>query len=157
MDGSRNLNALMMIPWVMLLTGWAAAADRGPGDAQGGKPPQAQADAEWNRLLKARYESAARLLQIEEARVRVGKSTMTDVYEAWRFVVDSFVELPVSAEERIGMLAKYVGLMQALEADTVTRVRFGKAEERDVARAQYLRADAEIRWLRAKRQATVAP
>jgi len=157
MAGSRDLSALIAMLLALLLPGWAARAGEGPGDTQGKKPPQPEADAELNQLLKARYETAAKLLQTEETRVKFGKSTMAEVYEAWRFVVDSFVELPVSPEERIAMLAKYVGLMKALEADTVVRVRVGKAEERDVMRAQYLRADAEIRWLRAKRQATVAP
>lgn len=157
MTRTRNLNTLMMILLVMLPAGWAAAAGRGPGDAQGNKPPQPEADAELHRLLKARYESAAKMLQIEEERLRFGKSTMAVICEAWRLVADSFIELPVSPQERVTMLGKYVGVMQALEADTVARVRFGKAVERDVAYAQYLRADAEIKWLRAKRQASAAP
>ena len=157
MARTRGLNALVTIPLAMLLAGWAAAAGKGPGEAQGDKPPQPAADAELHRLLKTRYESAAKMLQIEEERLRFGQSTMALICEAWRLVADSFIELPVSPEERVAMLAKYVSVMQALETDTVARVRFGKALERDIAYAQYLRADAEIKLLRAKRQASAAP
>ncbi len=157
MTGSRDLTILIVIPLAALLTGWAACAGEGPGDSQGKKPPQPETDAELNLLLKARYETAAKWLQSEEFLVQAGKSSLADLSEAWRAVVDSFVELPVSPKERVAMLAKYVDFMKMLEARTEVEVRAGRAGPQDLVRAHYLRADAEIRFLRAKRQATVAP
>src|SRR2546430_11922797 len=59
---------------------------------------------ELDRLLKTRYDTANALLDLEEKRLREGVTTLGRVCEAARWVRDSAVELPVSAQERLAAL-----------------------------------------------------
>jgi outer membrane protein TolC len=105
---------------------------------------------ELSQLLQARYQAAKTLLDLEEKRLREGVTTLTRVCEAARWVRDSAVELPVSAQERLAALTNYVALTRRLEANVDRAAERGAAPPSDREAARYLRLDAEITLLRAQ-------
>ncbi len=113
----------------------AIAADRG--DHQ-----------ELDRLLKARYETAKTLLNLEEKRLRVGVTTLGRVCDAARWVKDSALELPVSAQERMGALTNYLAVTRRLEESANDAAAKGALAPADQERARYIRLDAEVALLR---------
>ena len=103
---------------------------------------------ELDQLLKARYETAKSLLDLEEKRLREGVTTIGRVCDAARWVRDSAVELPVSAQERLAALTNYVAVTRRLEASVDNATAQGAAPPSDRERARYIRLDAEIMLLR---------
>jgi hypothetical protein len=103
---------------------------------------------ELDQLLKARYETAKSLLDLEEKRLREGVTTIGRVCDAARWVRDSAVELPVSAQERLAALTNYVAVTRRLEASVDKATAQGAAPPSDRERARYIRLDAEIMLLR---------
>lgn len=103
---------------------------------------------ELNQLLKARYETAKSLLDLEEKRLGEGVTTLGHVCDAARWVRDSAVELPVSAQERLAALTNYVAVTRRLEASVDRVTAQGAAPPSDRERARYIRLDAEIMLLR---------
>ena len=124
----------------------------------GGRPalelvPQATAAErggreELDQLLKARYETAKSLLDLEEKRLREGVTTLGRVCDAARWVRDSAVELPVSAQERMGALTNYVAVTRRLEESADRAAARGALAPADQERARYIRLDAEVTLLR---------
>ena len=113
----------------------AAAAERG-------------GQQELDRLLKARYETAKTLLNLEEQRLPEGVTTLGRVCDAARWVKDSALELPVSAQERMGALTNYVAVTRRLEKSADDAAAKGALAPADHERARYLRLDAEVALLR---------
>ena len=103
---------------------------------------------ELDQLLKARYETAKSLLDLEEKRLREGVTTLGRVCDAARWVRDSAVELPVRAQERLAALTNYVAVTRRLEASVERATAQGAAPTADRERARYIRLDAEIMLLR---------
>ena len=103
---------------------------------------------ELDRLLKARYETAKTLLGLEEKRLREGVTTLGRVCDAARWVRDSAVELPVSAQERMGALTNYVAVTRRLEESADRAAARGALAPADQERARYIRLDAEVTLLR---------
>jgi hypothetical protein len=103
---------------------------------------------ELDRLLKARYETAKSLLELEEKRLREGLTTLGRVCEVARWVRDSAVELPVGAEERLAALTNYVALTRRLEESVDQAMVKGAMPPPDRERARYVRLDAEVMPLR---------
>jgi hypothetical protein len=102
---------------------------------------------ELDQLLKARYQTAKSLLELEENRLREGVTTLGRVCDAARWVRDSAVELPVSTQERLAALTNYVGVTRRLEASTDRATARGALAPADRERARYVRLDAEIMLL----------
>jgi hypothetical protein len=105
---------------------------------------------ELDGLLKARYDTAKALLDMEERRLRDGVTTLGHVCETARWVRDSAVELPISTQERFGALTNYVNLTRRLEASVERAAAQGAAPPSDRESARYLRLDAEITLLRSE-------
>ncbi len=103
---------------------------------------------ELDRLLKARYETAQSLLDLEEQRLREGVTTLRHVCDAARWVRDSAVELPVSTEARLAALTNYVALTRRLEESVDQATVKGAMPPSERERARYLRLDAEVLVLR---------
>ncbi len=103
---------------------------------------------ELDRLLQARYETARSLLDLEEKRLREGVATLGRVCEAARWVRDSAIELPMSAEERLAALTNYVALTRRLEESVDRATAKGAMSTSDRHRARYVRLDAEVIVLR---------
>jgi hypothetical protein len=107
---------------------------------------------ELRGLLKARYETASRLLDLEEKRLREGVTTLGHVCEAARWLRDSAVELPGITQERLTALTNYVALTRRLEESINRAEQNGAAAPVDKESARYLRLDAEVTLVRAKLQ-----
>lgn len=127
--------------------------------APAGRAADADADAEaqLNQLLKARYEAAMKALELEEALLDAGLTTMGVVATTMRDVRDALLELPVPPAERVKVFSDYVARARKLEDRLAKRVEAGLGRPLDVVRGRYLRLDAEICLLRAKRAAAIAP
>jgi hypothetical protein len=105
---------------------------------------------ELDQLLKKRYETARKLLELEEARLREGITTLGRVCDAARWVRDSAIELPAQADERLTALNNYVALARRLEESVDKAAQRGMAPPSDREFARYLRLDAEIALLRSR-------
>ncbi len=103
---------------------------------------------ELDRLLKARYETAKNLLDLEQKRLREGVTTLGRVCDAARWVRDSAVELPVTAKERLAALTNYVALTRRLEESVQRAAANGAMSPSDKESARYMRLDAEVILLR---------
>ena len=103
---------------------------------------------ELDLLLKARYETAKSLLDLEEKRLREGVTTIGRVCDATRWVRDSALELPVSAQERLAALTNYVAVTRRLEASVDKATAQGVVPPSDREWSRYVRLDAEIMLLR---------
>ena len=103
---------------------------------------------DMDRLLKARYETAKTLLNLEEKRLREGVTTLGRVCDAARWVKDSALELPVSARERMGALTNYLAVTRRLEENADHAAAQGALAPADQERARYIRLDAEVALLR---------
>lgn len=152
-----NTNIIRLIIGIPLLLvslaiAWIATAGPAAGTAQNAKQPEQATAGELHRLLKARYDIAASLLEIEEKKLNEGRATLMDVYEAARRVRDSAIELTAEPAEQLVALTKYLAVTRRLE-DSVNRVvENGAAPSSDRELARYLRLDAEIALLRAQLQ-----
>jgi hypothetical protein len=109
---------------------------------------QPGADNELNRLLRARYAAASKVLDLEEQRLQQGVTTLGRVCEVARWTRDAVMELPSARDERVPALAKYVSLARRLEENVNHAVEQGAAAPVDADTARYLRLDAEIALLR---------
>jgi hypothetical protein len=107
---------------------------------------------ELNQLLKSRYETARALLDLEEKRLNEGVTTIRRVCETARWVRDSALELPVTAQERLTALTNYVALTRRLEASVDNATTHGATAPADRDSARYMRLDAEIVLLRTELQ-----
>ncbi len=147
-----RLNIRILVLLVSLAIAWVVTAGRAAETPRSTKQPDHATAGELRRLLKARYEIAANLLEIEEKRLNEGKSTLRSVYEAARRVRDSAVELTGDRAEQIAALTKYLAVAHRLEDSVNKVVEVGAATPSDRELARYLRLDAEIALLRAKQQ-----
>ena len=100
-------------------------------------------------LLTARYETAAKLLNLEEKRLGQGVTTLAHVCEVARWVRDSAAELPGTPTDRAQALSNYFALTTRLEASIDRAVEAGAASAADKQSAHYLRLDAEVTLARA--------
>lgn len=129
---------------------WSAAGQRAPAIATSGTALEPGSRDELNQLLKTRYETASKLLQMEEQRLRQGVTTLGHVCDVARWVRDSAIELPGSTEERAAALTNYVTLTRRLEESLDRAAERGAAALVDREAARYLRLDAEVTLLRLK-------
>ncbi|MFO1500876.1 MAG: hypothetical protein U1G07_21225 [Verrucomicrobiota bacterium] len=146
------MKATRFVPWTTALLAaglLASLALRRP------TPWLAQATAAENTaadnlggLLQARYETAARLLDMEEKRLKQGGTTLAHVCEAARRVRDSAIELQVPREEQLRALSNYLAVTRDLETNVQRAFDNGVAPAADRESARYLRLDAEIALLR---------
>jgi hypothetical protein len=125
-------------------------SDSGPGSALVLQATAAEPGGrqELDRLLKARYETARNLLDLEEKRLREGVTTLWRACDAARWVRDSAVELPVGAQARLAAVTNYVALVRRLEEGVDRATAKGMLPQSDRERVRYLRLDAEIVLLR---------
>jgi len=81
---------------------------------------------------------------------------MMNLYEASCRLRDSAIELSSKPEEQLEALRNHLAVTRRLEESVNKAVETGVAPVLDKDFARYLRLDAEIALLRAKRQATRA-
>ena len=151
-----RLNVGMLCLLVALAIAWVVTAARAAETAQRPKQAEHATAGELGRLLKARYDFAASLLESEEKRLDQGRATMMSVYEAARRLRDSAMELTAERAEQLAALTKYLAITRRLEEEMNRVVEKGAAPASDRQLARYLRLDAEIVLLRVKLQGSGA-
>ncbi len=130
------------------LGGWYSSGGPAPELVSQATAAERGGRQELDRLLKARYETAKTLLDFEEKRLREGVTTLTRVCDAARWVRDSAIELPVSAQERVAALTNYVAVTRRLQESVKQAEANGALAPADGERARYMRLDAEVILLR---------
>ena len=148
-----RLNIAILFLLVSFAIGWIVSAGHAAETAQSAKQTQHGTAGELHHLLKARYDLAPSLLEIEEKRLNERRATLTSVCEAAHRVRDSAIELTVEPAEQIAALTKYLAITRRLEDSMNRVVEKGEAPPSDRELARYLRLDAEIALLRVKLQA----
>ena len=137
---------------VSLTAAWIVTAGRAAETLQSAKQPKQATAEELHQLLRARYDIAAGLLEIEEKRLDQGKSTLMNVWEAARRVGDSAKDLTGAPAEQLTALTKYLAVTRRLEDGMNKVVERGAEPPSAKALARYLRLDAEIALLRMQLQ-----
>jgi hypothetical protein len=120
------------------------------------KPLEAAADDDAVRkLLKARYNAALRGLQARYEEVEAGKATLFTMLDAYSFVRNSWIELSDKPAEQIRAREIYFEL--AKEAESAAEVRHDRnaLSTADLETYRYIRLDAEIDLVRAKKSELV--
>lgn len=143
----------------------AALVWPGRSAAQPARPPQqhipailrakpekpASGDSEMRALLKARYNSALRILQHQAERVLRG-TTLVDmvVVESARRVLQSKLALIPNPVDQAPIYQQYLDLMR--EFEKIYQARWDKQTLAavDLEFAKYLRLDAEVQYLQAR-------
>ena len=151
-----RLNIGILALLVSLPIAWLVTAGRAAETANSAKQSEQTTAVELHQLLKARYEIAASLLEIEEKRLNEKRATLMRVYEAARRVRDSAMELTAESAEQLAALTKYLAVTRRLEDSMNRVVEKGAVPTSDRELARYLRLDAEIALLRVKLQGSGA-
>lgn len=117
-------------------------------------------DDELRKLLKARYNAAlGELKDYYEAEDFASKHAVTrrssadDWYGTWQRLVYAGLELYDKPADRISLLTQYLEVTKGLETIAQARFDHGRTRIGDLHRARFERLDAEIRLLKAKREA----
>jgi hypothetical protein len=111
------------------------------------------ADDDLRRLQKARYNAA-----LDEGKARfneylAGRGGLEKLMAAARRVLESGLELNTGAADRIQLRVQLLELAREVEKISQAKYEAGRLPVAEMARARYLRADAEIQLLQARRDA----
>jgi hypothetical protein len=119
------------------------------------KPRKSAAgDDELRKLVTARYNAAAAEMEIRLKEYLEGRVPLESMVDTARRVVESGLEVSDSAEEQQALREKFLELAVAIEKNQKTRVDAGRISPGALEEARYLRLDAEVQLLRAKRKAS---
>jgi hypothetical protein len=110
-------------------------------------------DDELRRLLKERFNAALSELQARYMEYTAGKASIEHLMEASRRLLDSQLELIDKPSDRVAAHEKHVEITKLVEENAKTRWDAGKIAEYELHYTRYVRIDAEIQLLKAKRQA----
>jgi hypothetical protein len=112
-------------------------------------------DDELRKLLIARHNSAVAEMAARYKEFTAGRSTLDVLVEVGRRLVDSGLELNDKPAEQLALREKFFDL--AVEVEKVQNARFaaGRIGSGDLESAHYLRLDAEVQMVKAKRKAAM--
>jgi len=114
-------------------------------------------DDELRKLLKARYnEALGEAREYYELRGRPFvclRGDPDDLYEPWQRLVQARLEVCDSPPEKVALLTQYVEMTKEAEKYDQVRYDAGRVPITILHRARYERLDAELKLLRAKREA----
>jgi hypothetical protein len=113
----------------------------------------AKEDDDLRKLLKARYNVAVRGLQARLQEFEAGRSTVEALFAAFRNVHDSQLELCEKPADQIGTRELYFELAKVVEKIVEAQFEAKRIGAGALEDARYVRLDAEIQLLKAKRQA----
>jgi hypothetical protein len=120
-------------------------------------------DDELRKLLKARYnEALAEARDFYEFEDLANHNaiewypTANDRYRMLQRVVQAGLDVCETPARKVALLTQFLEVTRGLEDRTQERYKFGRCRLGDVKRARYERLDAQIRLLRAKREADKA-
>ena len=111
-------------------------------------------DDELRKLLIARYNVAIAEMEVRLRELRAGKCLFDALADVAQRLVDSGIELSDKPTEQLTFREQFLEL--ATEIERIQKASFdsGRTGQADLERARYLRLDAEIQVLKAKRKAT---
>ena len=116
-------------------------------------------DEEEHKLGKARYNEAVaavtlyyRLAMLDPTPTR----SLDPVFEMSQQLLRAGLELSETPKSKVTLLEGYLELTKWLEGNIDQSIKFGVGYKADLHRARYLRLDAEIQLLRARRDADKA-
>jgi hypothetical protein len=113
----------------------------------------APGDDELRKLLIARYNVAVAEMQARYAEIAAGRANFDIAVEAARHLVDSGIELTDKPAEQLAFREKFLELAKEVERIIEAQVEAGKTGLAELEKARYLRLDAQIQLLKAKRMA----
>lgn len=113
----------------------------------------AAGDDELRKLLIARYNAAVSEMEVRYAEFLAGKTGMDVFVDVAKRLVEAGVEVSDKPAEQLRFREDFLEL--AVEVERIQKVRFDAARitKADLECARYLRLDAEIQVLKAKRKA----
>jgi hypothetical protein len=157
---------MMRIPFLLLaalflLAGLAGREVRAEPDPEEKRPKILTAqpikpgpdDDELQKLLIARYNAAVDEMQHRFQEFIAGRGTMEIFGATAKRLVDAGAELNDKPAHQVKLREQLLELMQEIERINVARHEAGQLSGADLQAARYLRIDAEIQLLRAKRKA----
>jgi hypothetical protein len=111
-------------------------------------------DDELRKLQKARYNEAVTETQY---RYQAGKANIDDGFaDVSQRLLESGLELNERPADRVRLLEQYLEVAKEVERIGQARFDSGRVSGADFHRMRYFRIDAEIRLLRARREADKA-
>jgi hypothetical protein len=112
----------------------------------------ATGDDDLRKLLKARYNTAVRVLAQDVEHYSQGRGMVDTLLPALRQVRDSRLELSDSSADHLVVLEVYSELARSIERLRDCQADAGRASIREVEQSRYTRLDAEIQLLRCRRK-----
>jgi hypothetical protein len=112
-------------------------------------------DNELGRLLKARYNAALEESQARYQEYAAGKVSLDQLSETLRRLMDAGVEAREAAADQMALREQFVELAREVERASRERHGAGRISAAEMARARYLRLDAEVNLARARRDAAI--
>jgi hypothetical protein len=109
------------------------------------------ADGELRRLMKERYNAAVQGARGRWQEFLAGRCSLDGLLPSARQVLDAGLPLNDRAADRIALLAQFAELARDVEKVAQARHQAGQIPITEAAQARYLRLDAEIRLLQARR------
>lgn len=131
---------------------WILTPSRAAETPDSGKQSESAAAGELSQLLKARNESAVRILELAEKSLGEGRGTELEVREAALRARDSALDMRGAPADQLAALTKYVTIAGRIENLMNNRVKAGMAPLSELEFGRYLRLDAEIALVRTKIQ-----
>src|SRR5262245_4878369 len=113
----------------------------------------APGDDELRKLLIARYNAAVAEMEARVQEFRTGRGAVDDFLGVARRLLDSGLALSDNPAERLALREKFLAF--AIELEKMQKARFEAARigPAELDSARYLRLDAEVQVLQAKRKA----
>jgi hypothetical protein len=117
----------------------------------------ATGDDDLRKLLKERYNAAVDMGRARFQEYVAGRGTLDILLEAGRYVLRAEVELNDKPADQVRVREKYLELTKEIEKINNARFQAGQLSLADKEQAHYVRVDAEIQLLKAKRKAKETP
>jgi hypothetical protein len=108
-------------------------------------------DDELRKLLKARYNAAVAEMKARFKEFEAGRGRVDSMLGASKRLLESGLELSAGPNDRIKLLEQFLEMAKEAERIKQVLVDEGREAPTELHEARYLRIDAEIRLLRAKR------
>ena len=115
--------------------------------------PPVPGEDESRKLLREKRNEAVAAARSSYEEFMKGRGRSDDMYRSCQRVVEAGLELCATPAEKVALLTQLVEVMAEVDKDMQSRHAVARASAGDVHRARYERLDAEVRLLRAKRDA----
>jgi len=110
----------------------------------------ASLDPELTRLLEERLQVARSMLEAEEKKLQINRSTTEEVFRVLTVLVKAQSALAVTPQEQIPLLERQVTLAKQLEQEVRKKIQVGAAAPSDELPVRYRRLTAECDLVKAK-------